>query len=377
MSQQTVSIPEPTQPPKLQRDPDNRMIAGVASGLAAHLGIPVTWVRLIFVLLMALSGIGLVLYAALWVMVPTARLTGAAGLEAATRRGMRPSRRGGATDAGIIVSVAALFAGVVMVLSVDGAGVIQEAGWPLLLAAGGVVLVWLQTDRWSANRETQRAGGWWATLTRGTGWASTLRLVLGLALTAAGVSWVLARQVGAKDVPAVLGAAAVVLAGIILVAAPWLTSMLRQLRRADQDRLRAEARADMAAHLHDSVLQTLALIQRKADDSVEVAALARRQERELRTWLYGSEVKAKTLRAGLEQLRSDIESRFPVAVEVVCVGDLELNEATEAMLKAAREATTNAAKHSGPPELTYTPRPRRGYWRSLCVIEAPDSIWIR
>jgi two-component system sensor kinase len=103
----------------------------------------------------------------------------------------------------------------------------------------------------------------------------------------------------------------------------------------------------MAAHLHDSVLQTLALIQRQADDPVAVASLARRQERELRTWLYGEETRAQTLKGALEQLRADVEERFPIAVEVICVGDMDLDEAATALMQATGEAVTNAAKHSG------------------------------
>lgn len=112
--------------------------------------------------------------------------------------------------------------------------------------------------------------------------------------------------------------------------------------------MRAEARSDMAAHLHDSVLQTLALIQRQADDSATVASLARRQERELRTWLYGEPTRSETLKGSLEKIRIDAEELFPeIVVEVVCVGDTDVDDVLEPLVHATREAVTNAGKHSG------------------------------
>jgi signal transduction histidine kinase len=107
----------------------------------------------------------------------------------------------------------------------------------------------------------------------------------------------------------------------------------------------------MAAHLHDSVLQTLALIQRQADDPAAVAQLARKQERELRTWLYGETARAASLRSALREIVVDVEGRFPVDVELVCVGDADVDSRVEALVRAVGEAVTNAAKHSGAPRI--------------------------
>ena len=156
---------------------------------------------------------------------------------------------------------------------------------------------------------------------------------------------------GLAQLPGVLGASGVLLAGLLVVAAPWLYQQRGRLRQADAERLRAEARADMAAHLHDSVLQTLALIQRQAADAPTVAALARRQERELRTWLYGESTRASSLRSALREVVADVEADFPVDVELVCVGDAEVNDRVEALVLAVGEAVTNAAKHSGAPRV--------------------------
>ena len=176
---------------------------------------------------------------------------------------------------------------------------------------------------------------------------SVVRLIGGLILVGAGLSWTLAAQIGLSQLPTVLGASALLLAGLFIVAAPWLYQHRNRLRRADAERHRAEARADMAAHLHDSVLQTLALIQRQSDDSAAVAQLARRQERELRTWLYGETTRAASLRSALQEMALDVEGRFAVDVELVCVGDATVDDRVEALILATGEAVTNAAKHSG------------------------------
>jgi signal transduction histidine kinase len=137
------------------------------------------------------------------------------------------------------------------------------------------------------------------------------------------------------------------LAGLGIVLAPWLYQSRTALNQARADKVRADARADMAAHLHDSVLQTLALIQRQADDPKAVHQLARRQERELRTWLYGEEPQTETLKVALTAAAVEVEDEWAVPVEVVMVGDCETSDALQALIRATREAMVNAAKHSG------------------------------
>lgn len=339
------AVPAPV--PELRRDPAGKAIAGVASGLALHLGLPAGWVRVAFVLLAFLDGIGVLLYAVLWLLVPSGQRDEATGLQAATRRGMRPPPRPPVVDAGIIFSIGAMVVGIFWVLVTSGLWVPTRVFWPLVLGGVGVLLVWLQVDRSAEPATGASRAGLWARLTAGPGPASILRLVGGLLLVGVGISWILATQVGMAQLPQVLGAASLLLAGLLVVAAPWLYRTRRRLRSVEQDRMRAEARADMAAHLHDSVLQTLALIQRQSTDPAQVALLARRQERELRTWLYGDTAESSTLRTALEEIRSDTEQNFPIVVEVVCVGDADIDESMNALVQATREAVTNAAKHSG------------------------------
>ena len=332
-------------PPQLKRDLSRKVIAGVASGIAEHLQMPVSWFRMAFVLLSLMfesSLLGVLLYGVLWVLVPAGEQDEAPGLAGASRARMRPQRVAQRVDAGVVFSAGVLIMGLMWGVS----GQVPYGGtlsWPLLLAGVGVVLIWVQADgrAWRGGSAGERPAS------RGKTIASVARLIGGLILVGLGTSWLLASQFGWSGLQPAVAAAAALLAGLTVVAAPWLLRIWSRVRTADRERLRAEARADMAAHLHDSVLQTLALIQRQADDPVAVASLARRQERELRTWLYGEETRAQTLKGALEQLRADVEERFPIAVEVICVGDMDLDEAATALMQATGEAVTNAAKHSG------------------------------
>jgi len=138
-------------------------------------------------------------------------------------------------------------------------------------------------------------------------------------------------------------------AGVVIVGAPWLYQLRRSLSDAREEKIVSDARADMAAHLHDSVLQTLALIQRQAEDPKAVASIARRQERELRSWLYDEVTNSTTFRAALATAATEVEDERGVEIEVVCVGDAPLTPDLEAVVRAAREAMMNAAKHSGAP----------------------------
>ena len=342
MSSEPITV---SAPPQLKRDLSRKVIAGVASGIAEHLQMPVSWFRMAFVLLSLMfesSLLGVLLYGVLWVLVPAGEQDEAPGLAGASRARMRPQRVAQRVDAGVVFSAGVLIMGLMWGVS----GQVPYGGtlsWPLLLAGVGVVLIWVQADgrAWRGGSAGERPAS------RGKTIASVARLIGGLILVGLGTSWLLASQFGWSGLQPAVAAAAALLAGLTVVAAPWLLRIWSRVRTADRERLRAEARADIAAHLHDSVLQTLALIQRQADDPVAVASLARRQERELRTWLYGEETRAQTLKGALEQLRADVEERFPIAVEVICVGDMDLDEAATALMQATGEAVTNAAKHSG------------------------------
>jgi signal transduction histidine kinase len=132
------------------------------------------------------------------------------------------------------------------------------------------------------------------------------------------------------------------------MAGPWLLRLSSDLSEEREARVRSEERADVAAHLHDSVLQTLALIQRSAGDPTTVSRLARAQERDLRSWLFDSAGDGPaTLAAALRAAAAEVEDAHGVPVEVVCVGDAPVAESDRPLVLAAREAMNNAAKHSG------------------------------
>ncbi len=321
-------------------------VGGVCTGLADYLGAPVWPIRVAFVLLSMTAYIGVVIYAALWAFLPVSdeppEQPRAPTKQAGSRR---ISRR---QDLEVWLSIGLALLACVALLALSnwlGLGAIQAFFWPVVLAAVGVGLVWRQADQ--AEDEERAAPRILAPLV-GTGkWAAALRMVLGVTLVGAAVLLVAYDQVDGPYLPAVLGMVALALAGFGVLTAPWMNRMRTNLARAHEEKLVADARAEMAAHLHDSVLQTLALIQRQSDDPKAVAGLARRQERELREWLYGKSAGPRDFRVALGDAGAEVEDNCGVRVEVICVGDATLNDGMTAMILAAREAMMNAAKHSG------------------------------
>jgi signal transduction histidine kinase/phage shock protein PspC (stress-responsive transcriptional regulator) len=339
-----------------------RWVAGVAAGLAAHLDVPVGLVRLSFVVLGALGGTGVVLYGFWWFAVPPGDpwdAAAAARPSALTRLARRPDggpdehgRRWPVTDiaVGLLLVVVAA---VLIALRQDR----MDADWvlPALVLLAGVALAWSQLDDVARGRWRNRAGGRTP--------VSVVRLLGGVVLAGVGVLLLVGQASGpgvdvATLVQAVVASLAV-LAGVALVLAPWWLRLWRELADERAARARESERADIAAHLHDSVLQTLALIRARADDP-EVARMARAQERELREWLYDDRPAPGTsLAAALRGVVAEVEdSRSgpggePVAVEAVVVGDRVPDDATAALLQATREALVNAVVHGRPPVSLY------------------------
>lgn len=330
---------------------NDTVLGGVAGGVAAHLRVSSLWVRVGFVLLGALGGLGVALYAALWLVLPTDERFDdqAPGLAAATRDGRR---RGGFRrlgDAGPAMALGAL--GIGVVLAVEGALGQGVLFWPLVIAAAGVAVLWRQADevqreRWQDNnalvdplRSLVGTGGWASWTRLGVG---LLLGIIALGLFALGNAGSLA-VVGNMLVAGLLG-----VLGLGIVVGPWLYRLASDLGAERAERVRTQERADLAAHLHDSVLQTLALIQKNAQDPAAVARLARSQERELRAWLFEAAPDAEvSLSGALRALAAGIEDGHGIAVDVVTVGDPPTCERTRPLVEAAGEALTNAAKHAG------------------------------
>lgn len=341
-------------PPKAYRDTASGLVGGVAAGLAEHLRAPVLWVRVFFVATTLLGGLGVALYGALWAYLPAATVvaTGTPGAESATRTGRRPGPIRRLTDAGPMVALLALgFGGVLLVESALGVGTLF---WPVLIAGIGIALLWRQADE--AQRERwldagERMDPVALVFGRG-GWASYLRVAAGAALVliAFGVFELRGGSIG--DAGQLVVAFLLGFGGIGVILGPWLLRLVADLGAERAERVRTQERADVAAHLHDSVLQTLAIIQKNADDPAAVTRLARAQERDLRSWLYAEDVSPEaSIAAALRQVAAEVEDAHGVAVDVVAVGDAPLTPDLQPIVAATREAVTNAAKHAGVPRV--------------------------
>jgi signal transduction histidine kinase/phage shock protein PspC (stress-responsive transcriptional regulator) len=342
--------PAPEEPPvrKLYRSADGRLLGGVARGLAGHLGLPVVWVRLVFLGLFFAEGLGTLLYAVFWIVVPL----GVGGTATEPRSLFETSpdgrRRLRKPDKGQIFALIALVIGAgIFVGNVNmGRSQADRYIWPMLLIGAGVVLVWRQAD----NARRAR----WSEIGRRRRVLQLARGLAGVALVGLGLAVFTVVRGSAAQLGNVLTGAIAVAAGIALLAGPWLVRMTQDLSEERLMRIRAQERAEVAAHVHDSVLHTLTLIQRSAEDSGEVRRLARAQERELRAWLYKPEGRGKdeddqptTLAESVKRTAAEVEDYHGVPIEVVVVGDCPLDDGLAAQLQAAREAMVNAAKYGG------------------------------
>ena len=334
-----VSVREPPSGPlsrtgSLRRDLENRVVGGVCAGLGQRMGIDPAILRVAFVVAAAAGGVGIPLYALAWLLIPADR-TGRP--EVPTRA--LPRRASWQVAAGVGLLTLALL----LLLRELGAWFSDALAWPVVLAATGTALIWHRSTtarpRTTPLRGLQRPSD---PLTRG-------RAALGAALVVgAALLFLLANDAlgAARDVVLVLLAVVVALA---LILTPLWWRLAKSLDEERAARIRSQERTELAAHLHDSVLQTLALVQRRADDPRAVAALARRQERELRAWLSGAPERSRrdSVAAAVEAVAAAVEEAHGVAIDVVTVGDARLDARGEAVVAAAREALVNAAKFAG------------------------------
>jgi signal transduction histidine kinase len=332
------------------RDTRRPVIGGVAGGLARHLGVPVVWVRAAFLVAAVLGGSGVLFYAGLWLVLPADSPFDieAPGLESAARGGRRPGRIRRLADSGPAIALVALGLGVVLTAeAIFGHGLVF---WPLVLAVLGFGLLWRQADEAQRARwldQSERLNPVRAVFGSG-GWAAYVRVGAGVVLVAASVALFALRNGHVTELYDVLISAALGGIGLGITIGPWVWRLTSDLAAERAERVRTQERADLAAHLHDSVLQTLALIQKNAGDSATVARLARSQERDLRSWLFDSTPAGDgTLAGALREVVREVEDTYGVDVELVTVGEAELGEALVPIVAAAREAVTNAAKHAG------------------------------
>lgn len=308
----------------ISRRSSNRVVAGVAGGIADSLGVSASYVRAGFVVLAALWGLGVVVYVALWL----------ATLDRVE------DREPAVTTTHQKVGLGLVFGGTLFGL--------RALGWwpgdPMMLVvitlAFGVAV--LNDFDWLSRMFEPTVSK-----------PSKIRAAAGFVLLLVGL-FALAQSVSqVRTLGTVASAVIFTGIGITLVFGPWLVSLGRALGTERRERIRQEERAEMAAHLHDSVLQTLALMQR-TDDSKRIVTLARQQERELRSWLF--EERASGLEDSLVSLlnaaAARVEEDFSVPVEVVTVGDTSADEVSRALVAAANEAILNSAKHANAAEVS-------------------------
>jgi signal transduction histidine kinase len=311
---------------RVYRRPDRGILGGVATGIAQHVGVPTKVIRIAFVLLAFAGGLGIALYGAYLIVLPTAPDAG---------RGRLP----------VWLEYVLAFVTALVAVGLADASLPNGALFaPILLACFGGALIWRQAsepDRARLRTLTQ------SSLVAGRGVRlGRVRLMAGAALVVGGAVWALA---GADFTAFRDGILAVIVTviGVALITGPWWMRMASQLSEERAARIRSQERADIAAHLHDSVLQTLALIQRNAGSPREVARLARGQERTLRSLLYGDRTASGQFGIELRNVVAEVEDAYAVKVDVVVVGDAPLDAELAALTAAIREALVNAAKHSG------------------------------
>lgn len=353
-----TSIPEPLLPARmpLMRPKRGRWLTGVCKGIALHLGISVMWVRLAFIALTCLYGAGIIAYVFLWIFMPAGDPQAVASAEhipveqAPLARGNQPARAGVEDTAVSAESLSeaiqrapkpalVALAGFVLLtigLLLVGTGADSQLIIPLLLGLAGIALAWMNLSPNGTQLLSMLGGialifiGWAVYVSNVTyaGWGTSPRRIMLSGF--------------------------IMIACIVLAVMPWANAMLQRLSREQALKEREEERADMTAHLHDGVLQTLALIQLHSEDPSTVFTLARGQERELREWLYQERSTSdRSVSAGLKQIAAEVEDEHGKPIEVVTVGDAHPSAQTDALLDATRQALVNAVTHGSEPVSLY------------------------
>lgn len=330
---------------RVVRSVSNRWLGGVAGGLAEHFSAPAWVFRMSFVLTAPIAGVGIVAYVLMWVFLPLDP-DGSPAQEA----DVRPEPGWDLTG---VLGILALGLGVLLGLAAFGLPIRVSLWGPVLIVGAGVILLWRQSDdlqrttiRGRAEEGVQATGA----MADRQGW---IRVLVGLGLVLVGLVAVIGPQLDLATTGRSLAAAGAVLAGVVLIALPWISTWIKGLEAERYAAVRAEERAAMAARVHDSVLQTLTLIQRRADDPVEVSRLARAEERALRSWLYAPVGMSGSLGAALAEVVATTEADYDARIDLVTVGDAVVDDRLAALVAATREAVVNAAKHAGAPASVY------------------------
>lgn len=321
-----VAVPLlPTRAARIPRSGRDRVITGVAGGAARRLGVDAHALRVALGLTALTGGVGVVVYAAL------AALSTAPPADEPPAPATEPRRQ---------IAFGCAVAAALVWLRTVGAWPGDALMVPAALVGVASVVVWHRAGSASSSADP------FERLLSGR--AGPVRLAVGIVLAAVGLV-ALAGGSGAGSLSRAAAALALALGGAAVAVGPFVGRLMAQVSDEQRQRIRTEERAEVAAHLHDSVLQTLALMQRSTDDPRRLVLLARRQERELRSWLFDGRVgpAAGTVAGDAEAMAADVELDHGVTVDLVVVGDAPADERSGALLAAAREAAVNAAKHAG------------------------------
>lgn len=348
--------------PVLRRPVSGVLVAGVCGALAHHMEVNVRQVRMLTVLLALAGGVGVVGYIFFWVTIPVDDGSQDPRSPLLTRLAKAPAIPGRPSTPWYSkfpikdILLGALLLGLAILLVATRFGLALDWTWVFsaLIVVIGIALAWSQLDSAQRGDMVTKSGG------RAT--TGVLRLAGGVSLVTIGALLLASQETAGNSMWPALIAALAVLVGVGLVLAPWWLRLVNQLGLERAAKEREATRADIAAHLHDSVLQTLALIQRSSDSPGEVTRLARNQERELRQWLYNERREpgtsladqARGLIAEVENtMARALDGRAAVSIDLVVVGDCIPTEDTEALLAASGEALKNAVRHGLPPVSAY------------------------
>ena len=294
--------------------------------------------RATFAAFALLDGAGVLIYAAFWLFMP---------LSAADPAGRAAVQSGAPIASSVRIAAKALpVLGAALLIGVEGSRISEQwnVAAPFAAVAVGLAVLWRQADDYQRAR-------WFAARER-PGPRDVARAAVGVLVVIGGVVWLLADGSSWAQTDRALQAALAVLAGAALIVAPFLLRIVRELAAERAERIRVQERGEMAALMHDSVLQTLSLIQHKSDDPVEMARLAHAQERDLRAWLYGGQPDVggakpvQTFAQAVKAVAAEVEDQHGVELDVVTVGDAELDDPLRACVAATREAAVNAAKYA-------------------------------
>lgn len=311
------------QTPRIDRN--DRLVGGVAAAMAREIGVQPIVIRAAFILLTFVVGWGLLLYVLAWAWLAIFS-PGPISPYTPVAKGATPLHRH--------LGVGLVVVGLMILLGQLTPSAFTSISWPIGFVLTGALIAW---SRGSNEPE---------------GISIVVRIVAGLAVAIGGILAFAALSYSFWQALLALIFGIAIVGGITIIAAPSVVQMARSLDGERLDRIRSDERARISAHLHDSVLQTLTLIQRNADDPQRMAQLARRQERELRNWLYGPTTTAPDgvhLGPALEQAAGDVEETHGVQIDVVAVGDNgePVPGDLGTLIAATKEAMANAAVHSG------------------------------